>query len=245
MLIFIPYCHFHDLPLKIFCEIIQGGSSVTWQEDYLSKLISVTKAAEVIKSGDIVYTSAGPSCPIDVINAVSARYKKLENVHIASGLLMYPFDYLKVEYKGHLTHHSGFLGPLERMFMPQGNINVRPCQFSKVDKVIPRRHYDVAIFEVSAPNDKGCFSFGPQGTFNNAIISRYTDKIIVQVNRKTPFVNGMEGHIHVGQVDFICEKDHDLTDLSLSQSAEALIAIAHPAFRDQLRRDALKAGLLN
>jgi 4-hydroxybutyrate CoA-transferase len=37
----------------------------------------------------------------------------------------------------------------------------------------------------------------------------------------------------------------DLMDLSLSQSAEALIAIAHPAFRDQLRHDAKKAGLLH
>ncbi|HQM44952.1 MAG TPA: acetyl-CoA hydrolase/transferase C-terminal domain-containing protein [Smithellaceae bacterium] len=36
----------------------------------------------------------------------------------------------------------------------------------------------------------------------------------------------------------------DLRDMSLSQCAEALIAIAHPAFRDQLRYDAHKAGLL-
>jgi 4-hydroxybutyrate CoA-transferase len=186
---------------------------MTWQEVYKSKLVSVEKAAEVIKSGDILFTSAGPSCPIDVINAICARYKELENVHIASGLLMYPFEYLKAEYKGHITHHSGFLGPLERMFMSQGNIKIRTYQFSKVNKVIPRRHYNVAIFEVSAPDDKGYMSFGPQGTFSNAIISQYTDTIIVQVNRKTPFVNGMEAYIHVSQADFICEKDHDLIQI--------------------------------
>ncbi|MFA5322713.1 MAG: acetyl-CoA hydrolase/transferase C-terminal domain-containing protein [Smithella sp.] len=186
---------------------------MTWQEEYQRKMVSVATAAEVVKSGDIVFTSAGPSCPIDIINAISARYKELENVHIASGLLTYPFEYLKAEYKGHITHHSGFLGPLERMFMPQGNIRIRPYQFSKVDKVIPRRHYDVGIFEVSTPDNRGYMSFGPQGTFSNAIISRYAGKIIVQVNSKTPFVNGMEAHIHVSQVDYICEKDHDLIEI--------------------------------
>lgn len=186
---------------------------MTWQEEYQHKMVSVETAAEVIKSGDIVFTSAGPSCPIDIINAISARYKELENVHIASGLLMYPFEYLKGEYKGHITHHSGFLGPLERMFLPQGNIKIRPYQFSKIEIVVPRRHYDVGIFEVSTPDERGYMSFGPQGTFNNAIISRYAGKIMVQVNRKTPFVNGMEAHIHVSQVDFICEKEHDLIEI--------------------------------
>ncbi len=186
---------------------------MTWQEEYQSKLVSVETAAASIQSGNIIFTSAGPSCPIDIINAVSARYKELENVHIASGLLTYPFEYLKAEYQGHITHHSGFLGPLERMFMPQCNIRIRPYQFSKVDKVIPRRHYDVAIYEVSVPDERGYMSFGPQGTFSNAIISRYAGRVIVLVNRKTPFVNGMEAHIHVSQVDMICEKDHDLVEI--------------------------------
>jgi 4-hydroxybutyrate CoA-transferase len=186
---------------------------MSWQDEYQSKLVSVEKSAEVINSGDIVFTSAGPSCPIDIINAISARYKELENVNIASGLLTYPFDYLKAEYKGHITHHSGFLGPLERMFMPQGNIKIRTYQFSKIEKVVPRRHYDVGIFEVSTPDERGYMSFGPQGAFNNAIISRHAGKIIVQVNRKTPFVNGMEAHIHVSQIDYICEKDHDLVEI--------------------------------
>lgn len=186
---------------------------MTWQEEYQRKLVGIEEAAKVIKSGDLVFMSAGPSCPVDIVTAVCARYKELENVNLASGLLMHPFEYLKAEYKGHISHNSGFLGPLERMFMPQGNIRVRPYQFSKLPKVIPNRNYDVAIFEVSAPDDNGYMSFGPVGTFSNAIIARHVKKIIVQVNRRTPFVNGMEAHIHVGQVDYICEKDHDLVQI--------------------------------
>lgn len=186
---------------------------MSWQAEYRRKLVSVENAAKAIKSGDIIFTSAGPSCPVDIIKAISARYQELENVNMASGLLTYPFDYLKGEYKGHITHHSGFLGPLERMFMPQGNIKIRTYQFSKVDKVIPRRHYDLGIFEVSTPDERGYMSFGPQGAFSNALIARHAEKIIVQVNRKTPFVNGMEAHIHISQVDCICEKDHDLVEI--------------------------------
>ena len=91
-----------------------------WQEEYKRKLISVEDAAAQIKSGDGVMMSAGPSTPVDVIAAISKRYKELKDVTIFSGLLMNPLDYLQTEYIGHIKHHTIFAGPLERMFLSQG-----------------------------------------------------------------------------------------------------------------------------
>ncbi len=185
-----------------------------WQEEYKRKLISVEDAAAQIKSGDGIMMSAGPSTPIDIIAAISKRYKELKDVTILSGLLMNPLDYLQAEYRGHIKHHTIFAGPLERMFLPQGNIEVTSYQFSKTEELTTDTlSFNVAIFEVSEPDARGYMSFGPLGTFNNGLVSRLADKIIVQVNKKTPFVNGMDAHIHVSKVDYICEADHDLAEI--------------------------------
>ena len=182
-----------------------------WKEEYKRKLISVEDAAAQIKSGDGIMMSAGPSTPVDIVAAISKRYKELKDVTIFSGLLMTPLDYLQTEYIGHIKHHTIFAGPLERMFLSQGNIEVTSYQFSKTEELtIDRLSFNVAIFEVSEPDARGYMSFGPLGTFNNGLVSRLADKVIVQVNKKTPFINGMDAHIHVSKVDYICEADHEL-----------------------------------
>ena len=59
-----------------------------WQADYKKKLVSLDNAAKLIKSGDSIMMSAGPSAPFDLMNAIAKRYKELENVTVTSGILM-------------------------------------------------------------------------------------------------------------------------------------------------------------
>lgn len=184
-----------------------------WEADYKKKLVSLDDAAKLIRSGDNIMMSAGPSTPVDLMNAIAKRYKELDNVTVTSGILMNLLSHLSAEYKGHINHHTVFLGPLERMFLNQGNIEVTSYQFSKSDEIAVDAHPNVALFEVSPPDERGFMSFGPLGTFNNGTVSRCVEKIIVQVNKKTPFVNGIDADIHVSKVHYICEADHDLTEL--------------------------------
>jgi len=184
-----------------------------WEKEYRKKLVSVEEAAAQIKSGDNIAMSAGPSTPVDLISAIAKRYKELKDMTVFSGLLINLLDYLKAEYKGHIKHHTIFAGPVKRMFLSQGNIEVTSYQFSKTDELTNALPCNVALFEVSEPDTRGYMSFGPLGTFNNGLVSRNVDKIIVQVNKKTPFVNGMDAHIHVSKVDYICEADHELAEI--------------------------------
>jgi 4-hydroxybutyrate CoA-transferase len=184
-----------------------------WKADYAKKLLSLDDAAKLIKSNDNIMMSAGPSTPVDLMNAIAKRYKELDNVTVGSGILMNMMSHLNADYKGHINHHTVFLGPLERMFLNQGNIEVTSYSFSKSDEIVGVLNPNVALFEVSPPDERGFMSFGPLGTFNNGTVSRSVEKIIVQVNKKTPFVNGIDADIHVSKVHYICEADHDLTEL--------------------------------
>lgn len=182
-----------------------------WKEDYQRKLITVEQAAGLIKSGDHVILSPGGSCPIDFLVKLADRIDELKDVTLTSGLLFVPLPHLYAKYRGHINHHTVFMGPLERFFFGEGNIEVTSYNFSQTDNLFREVvSANVAVYEVSPPNEKGYMSYGPLGTFANDGPRAKCDRIICQVNPKTPWINGTHSHIHVSEVDYICEAEHDL-----------------------------------
>jgi len=187
---------------------------MNWKEDYQSKLISVEEATRLIKSGDHITVSPGGSCPVDFMFKLAERSEELENVTITSGLLFTPLPHLYRKCRGHINHHSVFVGPLERFFLGEENIEITSYHFSQTDHLLAKVVApNVVVWEVSPPNEKGYMSYGPLGTFANDVSrSVRCEKIICQVNPKTPWISGTCSHIHVSEVDHICEAEHDLAE---------------------------------
>lgn len=188
---------------------------MNWEQDYQKKLVTVEEAAGVVKSGDRMWFGAIMSSPVDLGNALCKRYKELEDVTLFSGLALYPFEFLRGYCKGHLNYKCLFQGPLERKFAPEGNIEVTSYNFSSCDWITRNIiKPNIAVFEVSPPDERGYMSFGPIGTYNGYLISQLASTVIVQVNRETPYIPGSrEAFLHVSEVDYICEKDHKLVEL--------------------------------
>ncbi len=185
------------------------------KEAYKKKLVYVEDAAAVIKSNDRVWYSPVASAPFDLINAICKRKDELKDVSMLSGLVFYPFEYLKAEYKGHISHTSGFMGPVERRMLDQGNIEVASFQFARTDwgtKNIIKP--DVFMTDVAPPDENGNFSFGAFGVFNGHIAAQCARTVILQVNNEAPFVYGpKEAFINIEDVDYICEQDHKIAEL--------------------------------
>jgi 4-hydroxybutyrate CoA-transferase len=188
---------------------------MSWKEAYKKKLVSVEDAAAVIKSNDRIWYSSGGSAPFDLINAICKRKDELKNVSMISGLALYPFEHFKAEYKGHISHTAGFLGPAERRMLDQGNIEVGSHQFAHTDWVTKNIYKpNVFITEVAPPDEIGNFSFGVLGVYNGHAAAQCADTIILQVNNEAPFVYGSkEAFINIEDVDYICEQDHKLPEL--------------------------------
>jgi len=186
-----------------------------WKAMYQKKLVSVEDAAAVIQSNDRVWYPPCGGAPVDLINAISKRYKELENVTMITALILTPFDYLKAEYIGHIKHHTIFMGPIERKMINQGNVEVTSYQFAQTDWLTEHRiKANVFIVEVSPPDEDGNMSYGPMGTFNGYMAARSSNTIIVQVNQEIPYVyGGQKSFIHVNDVDYICERDHKIPEL--------------------------------
>ena len=199
-----------------------------WEKEYKQKLVSVENAAAVIKSNDRICSTTVASIPTDLLIAIGKRYKELENVTIISQIAMYPFDFFKHEYSGHIKYHVMFMGALERQYYPEGNIDITSYNFSRSDWMVRNRmKANVFVSEVSPPDENGNMSFGPLGAMFGKIASEYADTVIVQVNKKTPYVYGSEkAFISVKEVDYICESERDLAELSQPPLAEEETKIA-------------------
>ncbi|HOD13910.1 MAG TPA: acetyl-CoA hydrolase/transferase C-terminal domain-containing protein [Spirochaetota bacterium] len=184
---------------------------MSWEEIYRKKLVSIKDAVKVVRSGDFVCTPGGPSAAYDLITELAGRYEELENVTMSSALMMRPLPHFEAKYKGHIGHLALFMGPLERIFWPQGNIKVNSCSFSNFDDLITQElRPDVLFVECAEPDEWGYMSFGPGGASVNHSILKTAREVVVQVNKKVPYVFGTHAHMHVSQATCICEQDHDI-----------------------------------
>jgi 4-hydroxybutyrate CoA-transferase len=189
---------------------------MNWKDLYKQKLITIEEAATKIKSHDRVNYTPCASAPVDIINAITRRYNELEDVTLTTGLILTPFEYLKPNYIGHIRHHSLFMGPIERKFMPFGNVEVTSYHFSETEWMVRNRvKPNVFIAEVSEPDEDGNMSFGPVGTHWGRICAEMAETVIVQVNREVPYVYGekTDAFINVKDVNWICEGDHKIPEL--------------------------------
>jgi len=77
--------------------------------------------------------------------------------------------------------------------------------------------------------------YGPMGVAANGEVAEYAKKIIVQVNKFQPKVSGIKNRIHVSDVNYICEFDHQLPELpqpEVSEVEKKIAALLLPRIKD-------------
>jgi acyl-CoA hydrolase len=186
-----------------------------WKKIYEDKLVSVQEAAAKIESGDRIWFGPCSAAPIQLMDALADRVNELKDVHVVTGLALYPFKFLKSpEFIGRINYHTVFYGPYERAFFKVGNVTINSVHFSKTYWAV-QNYYKVNVLmtDVSVPDDEGYLYYGPMGVAINGTAQAMAKKIIVQVNKNQPKVDGVEHRIHVKDVHYICEHDHPLPPL--------------------------------
>ncbi len=187
-----------------------------WKKLYQSKLVSVEEAATKIESGDRILFGPCSAAPIQLLEALGDRVDELKDVHVITGLVLHPFKFLQSpRYIGRINFHTMFNGPNERAFFKTGNVTINSVHFSKSYWAL-QNYYKVNVLmtDVSPPDDEGYLYYGAHGVAHSADAEVVAEKIIVQVNKHQPRVNGVEHRIHVSKVNWICEHDHPLPTLA-------------------------------
>ena len=172
--------------------------------------ISSAQAADLVASG--MWLDYGVSlCQPDVFDAALAvRTDVLENVKIRSCLSMRPRAVLECDPEGrhfHLFswHFSGY----DRRQHDAGRCNYLPLNLGEVPDYYRRflDPVDVAIFKTCPMDENGFFNFSAANLWHRAVIER-ARVVVLEVTRGLPYVCGHENAVHVSEVDYIIEGDH-------------------------------------
>ncbi len=185
---------------------------IDWQKKYAERIVSAEQAVKNIRSGDRIVTGHACGEPVAIVEAMVDRASELKNVEIFHLVAMGGARYVQQGMEGSFCHNAAFLGPSTRKAYAEGRVEFTPCFFHQVpglftDGSLP---VDVALIQVSLPDEKGECSFGVSVDFTEPA-ARAAKMVIAQVNRFMPNTSGTK--IALDDIDWIVLCDSPLIEL--------------------------------
>ena len=186
------------------------------------KLTTAAEAVRLIRSHQSVYIQGSTSIPETLVAALAARGPELKGVKLYSGFAVGRADapYCRPEYKDSFLVNSLFVANNIRRWLADGYGQTIPAFLGEIpglfrDGTLP---VDVAILNLSRPNEEGYCSFGVSADL--AVSAAECAKtIIAQINPHMPFSYG-DALIHVSRLDAAVEVDDPLVEVPTAMPTE-------------------------
>lgn len=183
--------------------------SKTYIEQYKDKLISAKKAAQLIKSNELVVYGSFLGRPMDFDNELAKRKEELKNVflYVCTTLLPPLSTAICDPSHEHFTCNSFFFSALDRKLHDNNLMYYLSAHLGESVAIIDRQHsHDYTyVVQVSPMDEHGFFSFGLSNvySFTGCMSAR---RVILEVNENMPRVpGGSEDAIHISMVDYVIE----------------------------------------
>ena len=194
--------------------------SPTIKSKFERKFVTAEEAVSVIRSGDRVYIHPGCAVPQVLVDAMVARYESLFDVEVCHLLGVAEAAYVRPEMKGHFRHNAFFIGKNVRKAVCEGRADFTPIFLSEIPALIQSKNYrvDVALIQVSPPDEHGYCSFGV-GVECTKAATDVAKVVIAQVNTNMPRSLG-DSFIHISKIDYCVETDAALRELPQMEGDE-------------------------
>ena len=170
---------------------------------------TAAEAAKLIRSHSSVYIQGSTSIPEVLVQAMTERADELTDVKIYSGFAVGRADapYCRPEYKDTFLVNSLFVANNIRRWLAAGYGQSIPAFLGEIpglfrDGTLP---VDVAILNLSRPNEEGYCSFGVSADLAVSAVE-CAKTVIAQVNTAMPFSYG-DAVIHLSRVAAAVEVD--------------------------------------
>ncbi len=186
-----------------------------WRATYTSKITTAEEAIKAIKSNSRVVLGHAAGIPVDTVRALVAAKDSYKNVEIVHMYCLGAGEYLTKEMEGHFRHNALFVGGNARKAIEERRADYTPCFFHEIPRLFTNGSLDadVALIQVSRPNEEGYCSFGVSSDYTKP--AAHAAKIVIaEVNEYMPFIGG-DNQIHVSELDYIVETSNPLYELPL------------------------------
>ena len=183
---------------------------------------TAAEAAKLIRSHSSVYIQGSTSIPEVLVQAMTDRADELTDVKIYSGFAVGRADapYCRPEYKDTFLVNSLFVANNIRRWLAAGYGQSIPAFLGEIpglfrDGTLP---VDVAILNLSRPNEEGYCSFGVSADLAVSAVE-CAKTVIAQVNTAMPFSYG-DAVIHLSRVAAAVEVDDPLVEVPSATPSE-------------------------
>lgn len=183
---------------------------------YAQKLVRPEDAiAAQVRDGDTLLVASAVGEPPALLAALSAQRERLSDVTVSQLLPLAPQGYMDISTVERVRARSLFLSGAIRAGFKAGWVDLVPCHFSEIPRLIRRgeQHCDVVMTMASPMDEHGFFSISLSPDFTMAALER-ARAVILEVNPNVPYAFG-NCHVHVSQVTALVESDAPLREVGL------------------------------
>ena len=176
-------------------------------------IVSPEEAVACIQSGNRVFIHSVAQTPHRLIAAMVAQSDRLRDVEVCHIHTEGPLPYLEPQYEGIFYPNSFFIGANMRKQLNQGHGDYVPIFLSEIPLLFTRKilPVDVALIQVSPPDEHGYCSLGPSVDVSlSAIVS--AKYVIAQINPNVPRTHG-DGMIPVSTIHAAIEVDDPIYEV--------------------------------
>lgn len=184
--------------------------------NYLSK----EEAVELVKSGNRVFIQGAAMTPKILVEALSLRYKELENVEVVHIHTEGKALYAEEPYNQSFYTNTFFVGSNVRKTVASNRGDYIPIFLSEVHQLFRRNilPIDVAFIQVSPPDKHGFCSLGTSIDITIPAIE-CAKKVVAQMNPNVPRTHG-DGIIHISKIDAAVQVDMPLHQVDMAEPTE-------------------------
>jgi len=171
------------------------------------KKITPDQAAELVKSGDMVFYGEFVLFPEACDESLSKRVHELENVDIRSVCYTKVPKVVEVDpERNHFVLNDFHFGTVSRRLYDNHLCNYVPVTYHQGPRIIRKYlDFDVVYLTVGPMDPRGYFNYGLANSVTSGVISK-AKKIVVEINRNVPYcLGGNQESIHISRVDYIVD----------------------------------------
>ncbi len=197
-----------------------------WRNRFPTKITTAEQAVRVVHAGSRVFIGSGAGEPQTLVEALSAR-KDLTDTEIVHILTLGVATYTEPRFGDRFRHNAYFIGPNVREAVNEGRADYTPIFLSEIPGLFRSGQIviDVALIEVSPPDDQGYCSFGVSTDIVKAA-AESARFVVAEVNEQMPQVFG-DCFIHVDAINALVPSDRAILEAEQEQPDDTAEKIAH------------------
>lgn len=205
--------------------LTEDKQTMKWTERYADRIGDVRTALYDIRPGERIAFSHASSTPQLCAQKIVEFREHFSQNEIFHMLCLGELEYMNREMEGHVRHVTNFVAANSRQAVEEGRADFIPLFFHEVPKMIRRGDLkiDVAIIQVSEPDEEGYCSFGLSCDYTKPA-AESARLVIAEVNSQMPRVGG-DNKIHISKIHHLIPVDYPIYTIPQPKIGEVEQAI--------------------